>query len=464
MSGQNQQAELQRKVKEAQSARDEAKSAVEKATSDSVPVRRERVFHLVESQQLRTQIEVCMQKIKELRLQITAKEREAEEIEDQTRTEIQVYKQKVKHLMHTHRKDLDSINEDKNSTLEQQKNEHLDYLKRLETDAQRLNGEFTTLQGHHAMQQKQLKEEYDRFSQHIKDQYLQNLKDIQEENQKNIESLHEDYELQRINEIHEIQERKDYHIRGLMENHDAKFREMKDFYNKITQDHLSQISQYESELENIDNRYAEYEQRKKNYEKEIYELNKKLQEKKRENNLLHKALSTYETDKMSLANSRARIQSLEMEIESLKRRRKTKEEKFKNMEKERDMLIEKFEATIHDVKQKTEFRALLLQKRVEVLDDVLQKKESQLDEMLEKADLPEEQIEDISNRVDDLLQAKNNVIENLEFELAKATKAHNDLIAIYQAKMSSAGVPLDEIMFEPLPSNTTTAPAPSLFK
>ena len=120
-----------------------------------------------------------------------------------------------------------------------------------------------------------------------------------------------------------------------MENHGSKFSEMKAFYNKITQDHLSQISQYESELENIDECFAEYEQRKKTYEKEIFELNKRLQKScslssfRKENNSLHKALSTYETDKMSLANSRAHIQCLEMEIESLRRLRAAKDAKFK---------------------------------------------------------------------------------------------------------------------------------------
>ena len=56
------------------------------------------------------------------------------------------------------------------------------------------------------------------------------------------------------------------------------------------------------------------------------------------------------------------------------------------------------------------------------------------------------------------------MIENLEYELAKATKAHNDLIAIYQAKLAAAGIPQDELVFEPIPTDTTTAPAPALFR
>jgi chromosome segregation ATPase len=249
-----------------------------------------------------------------------------------------------------------------------------------------------------------------------------------------------------------------------MKSHDRAFKEMRDFYNKITQDHLAFISQYEAELQDMDARLKEYEQRKKNYEKEISELNKKLAEKRAENNNLHKILSTYESDKMALANTRARIQVLEHDIEALKYQQGVKEAKFKKLEQERDALLEKFEASVHDVKQKTEFRALLLEKKVESLGELLQRKEGQLDELLESAHVSGEQLEELSEKVGGLLTAKNNVIANLEYELARATKAHNDLISIYQAKMSTAGVPADELDFHPLPSETTAAPAPSLFK
>jgi chromosome segregation ATPase len=460
----NQQADLEAKLQAATTAHEERTRDLKEAQEESQPIRRERGYHVVESQQMRTQIDVCRQKIEQLKLLISAKDREVEEIEDRTKTEIAVYKQKVKHLMHTHRKDLTAIEADRVGAQEKQQQEHQNALKSLESDAQHLVGEYMTNQGHHAMQQKQQKEEYERQTSRLKESYAQKLQEIDEEHAKNMEALFEDYELQRINEIHEIQERKDHHIRRLMKSHEKAFKDMKDFYNKITQDHLSFISQYEAELQDMDVRFKEYEQRKKNYEKEISDLNRRLAEKRAENNNLHKILSTYESDKMALANSRARIQVLEHEIESLKHQHGVKEAKFKKMEQERDMLIEKFEASVHDVRQKTEFRALLLEKKVESLGEVLDRKDGQLDEMLEKAEIPEQRLEELSSSVDDLLRAKNAVIANLEYELARATKAHNDLISIYQAKMSAAGVPADELVFEPLPSDTTVAPAPHLFR
>lgn len=460
----NQQQDLENKLQAANDAKAEQQQLFKKAQEDSNPIRRERGFHLAESEQIRKQIDILRERIQDLRYQITAKEREAEEIEDHKRTEINVYKQRVKHLMHTHRKDLTTIEEDKKATEQAQNTEHQDALKRFETDAQHISSEFMTQQSHHAMQQKQQKEEYERQTQRLKEQYATNLQEIDDEHNKNMETLFEDYELQRINELHEIQERKDHHIRRLMKSHDKAFQEMRTFYNKITQDHLSFIAQYEAELQDMDKRYKDFEQRKKNYEKDIADLNIQLAEQTAENNKLHKILSTYDSDKMALANSRARISQLNQEIESLKHQQATKETRFKKMEQERDMLMSKFEASVHDVRQKTEFRALLLEKKVESLDDVLQRKEGQLDELLENSGINDDQLEELSERVGDILRSKNEVIENLEYELAKATKAHNDLISIYQSKMSAAGVPAEELVFDALPSDTTTAPAPSLFR
>ena len=265
MTKRNAMQEWENKVKAAKEAHDEAAANLKQAHEASEPVRRERGFNLVESQQIRTQIDICRARIEELHLLIRAKEREAEEIEERTRTETQVYKQKVKHLMHVHRKDLATLDADKKQTKEKQQQEHQGATK---------------------------------------------LQEIDDEHAHNMEALFEDYELQRINETHEIQERKDHHIRRLMKSHDKAFNEMRDFYNKITRDHLAFITQYEQELEDMDRRYKEFEQRKKTYEREISELNRKLADARTQNNQLHKILATHESDKMALANSRARIQML----------------------------------------------------------------------------------------------------------------------------------------------------------
>jgi tRNA 2-selenouridine synthase SelU len=71
------------------------------------------------------------------------------------------------------------------------------------------------------------KDEFERQTARLRDQYAQRLHDLDDDHTKNMEALFEDYELQRINEVHEIQERKDHHIRRLMKSHDRSFKSMK---------------------------------------------------------------------------------------------------------------------------------------------------------------------------------------------------------------------------------------------
>lgn len=444
--------ELAAKEKELQDAKDA-----------SVPIRRERAFHIVESQQIRNNTLILKEKKQQLLLEIKMIQRQAEEIEEKTKTEIQVHKQKVKHLLHTHSNDLRKIEEDHDSAEKSQANEHSEAMKRANAEALRLMDEFMNNQSNHSGQVATHKEDAKNLNARFKEQYEKQFEEIERKQNENMEALYEDYNLQRINELHEIQERKDHHINRLIKSHKKAFQEMRNFYNKITQDHLSYIAQYSAEYEAIQARLRDYEQRKKKYDKEINDLNKELHIQREENGNLHKILSTYDADKMALQNSKNMIESLTAEIDSLKHGHSVKLTKFKKMEQEKEQLLEKFEASVHDVKQKTEFRALLLEKRVETLGEVLKKKEGSLEEMIETSEIPQDQVQAIAEQVADLLRAKNAVIDNLEYELAKATKEHNDLIQVYRAKMAAAGVPEDELNFELRPSNTTTAPAPSLF-
>ena len=48
------------------------------------------------------------------------------------------------------------------------------------------------------------------------------------------------------------------------------------------------------------------------------------------------------------------------------------------MSQERDELFEKFESTIYDVQQKSGFKNILLEKKLQAINESLEKKESQL--------------------------------------------------------------------------------------
>ncbi|XP_012578295.1 PREDICTED: growth arrest-specific protein 8 [Condylura cristata] len=50
----------------------------------------------------------------------------------------------------------------------------------------------------------------------------------------------------------------------------------------------------------------------------------------------------------------------------------------------------------------------------------------------------------------DVLDSKNSTIKDLQYELARVCKAHNDLLRTYEAKLLAFGIPLDNVGFKPL--------------
>ena len=68
-------------------------------------------------------------------------------------------------------------------------------------------------------------------------------------------------------------------------------------------------------------------------------------------------------------------------------------------------------------------------------------------------------VQSITRKLDDVLDAKNKAIRDLQFDLARVTKAHNDVIRAFESKLQEFGIPFEELGFQPLFSKTTTAPA-----
>ena len=65
----------------------------------------------------------------------------------------------------------------------------------------------------------------------------------------------------------------------------------------------------------------------------------------------------------------------------------------------------------------------------------------------------------VTNKLDDLLEEKNKAIQDLQFEIARVMKAHNDLLRTYEAKLAEYGIPKQELGFQPLRTDTSTGPA-----
>ena len=65
----------------------------------------------------------------------------------------------------------------------------------------------------------------------------------------------------------------------------------------------------------------------------------------------------------------------------------------------------------------------------------------------------------VNAKLEEVLDNKNSVIKALKYDIAKVSKAHNDLIRVYEAKLAEFGIPAEELGFRPLITKTGTGPA-----
>ena len=135
------------------------------------------------------------------------------------------------------------------------------------------------------------------------------------------------------------------------------------------------------------------------------------------------------------------------------------QQKFLQVQAERDDIYEKFENSIYDVQQKSGLKSMMLEKRIELMQEDMEKKDAQIGQILTAANLDPTTVAQVNKKVEEELEKKNQVIKALQYDVAKVSKAHNDLIRVYEAKLAEFGVPIEELGFRPLMTNTSTGPA-----
>ncbi len=65
----------------------------------------------------------------------------------------------------------------------------------------------------------------------------------------------------------------------------------------------------------------------------------------------------------------------------------------------------------------------------------------------------------VGERLDRMLDDRNRMIRDLQYSVARVTKAHNDALRVYESKLHELGVAAEETGFAPLMTATSVGPA-----
>ncbi|XP_066541477.1 dynein regulatory complex subunit 4 [Hoplias malabaricus] len=415
--------------------------------------REERNYFQLERDKIHTFWEITKRQLEEKKADLRNRDREIEEAEERHQVEIKVYKQKVKHLLYEQQNNIAELKTEGVYATKLMQKEHAELENELRKGMRNLKVEIKEKELSDENQRKSLELKHDEEITKLRNYFERQVQEIEAKYEKKMQVLRQEQDLRRKTEIHEIEERKNSQINTLMKNHEKAFSDIKNYYNDITLNNLALINSLKEQVE-------EMKKKEERLEKEMAEV---LQQNKRLTEPLHKAtaevaelqkqLANYNKDKSSLAGAKARLKLADKEIKDLKWEREVLEQRFIKVQMERDELYQNFTKAIQEVQQKTGFKNLLLERKLDALTDTLEKKEAQLNEVLSASNLDHTALNVVTHKLEEVLDSKNVAIKDLQYELARASKAHNDLLKTYEAKLKVFGIPVEELGFKPLESS-----------
>ena len=389
-------------------------------------------------------------KIEDLQAELLDKQKEREDLEAKNRIEAKLYYQRIKYIM----------------LKEQDENVEL------QKDAQISLKQFEDM---HRVKEKDFKYDVRSLSQMLKEQeVLQNdfINALQKDNVKDIHELKMDYELkecqlrgfyrekmkemrnnateQRNKTIEEITEKKGREIKKLTEQHANDFSKMKNYYSDLNNKNLNKLKslaedlkrvyKQQTALKNAKNKKINQKNRTEVPYKRIIEENKRLLEKEAKCKENFSLLRTQNNDYKKLIK-----QLLDQEYKY-----EVTFQKVTYLDKEHTHYVNLYKNSLHKVEQESGLKNLILEKKLEILEDNLEIKEVQLKELIKRTLIDPSKINQLTSTLEEVDLMKTETINQLEEELKRIKETHANMIKTYEAKLAEFGIPVEEIGFEPL--------------
>ncbi|KFW84027.1 Growth arrest-specific protein 8, partial [Manacus vitellinus] len=412
--------------------------------------RQERNSFQLECNRIQSCWDITRRELEEKKAELRSRDQEMEEAEERHQVEIKVYKQKVKHLLHEQQETLTELKAEGILSLKRAQKDHWDQEQELWKEKRSLNIKLKEqeLANEAAVTNLCLKHEEEMAR--LRSDFEAQAKEMDAKYNRKMQALREEMDLRRKTEIHELEERKNQQISELMGKHEGAFGDIKNYYNDITAKNMSLISLLKEQVEEMRKKEIVLEKEKTDVLLQNKELTEPLQQAQEQVAELQKKLARYDKDKEILMNSKARLKVTQKELKDLQWEHEVLEQRFSKVQAERDELYQKFTKAINEVQQKTGFKNLLLERKLQGLLRLLEQKEVELGEVVAVSNLDPSALSLVSHKLKDVLHSKNDTIQDLQLQLARVCKAHNDMLQTFEAKLTAFGIPLDNLGFQPL--------------
>lgn len=372
-------------------------------------------------------------------------ESDIELLKNNHRNNIRMYVQKVKHLQYDHQNTINSISMESQLLQNDEKTSHQNKKEKLVKNKKILENELlkTKILNENEIKkiEKQFEEKEISIQHEFKNKY-NNLENKYDEIEKELKS---DLNLQTKLQIHEIEQRKNLHINDLIFNHSKSFEKMKNYYNSITRDNLDLIRSLKTELNELENKIKNHETKYQQILIENKKLNLPLNKAKNEVEIYNKKLVNYNKDKRSLKSNQKHLLSLTNKMNILKKENLNLKNKYQEIVQCKNKKIEQYSNIGNSISSKSQYdtNINLKNEKLNQLENKFRLKQNQLNKILNDANLDKVVINHLTNKLNKIIDHKNNQIDEKRYDIIKAQKMYNDLIKIYQSKIKQLSPNID---------------------
>lgn len=286
--------------------------------------------------------------------------------------------------------------------------------------------------------------------------------------------LEAELELRLKVEIHELEERKNLHINNLNKTFEDQMNQWKEENIDQIKESIRIIKENIEFLKDLENDNKKLQMENDNLQKEITELDAQYKEAKRINMEVKNRLAKYYNQEINMKNMKAKIKSLKDKFEETIQKTEQIELKKIEIQNKIDDLKSKFKEVLCEYKEKTEHKNDMLDHHLKQLNTDYEKREIEIENIQKNIDIvgdrsneenkgerrfDRDMVHDLIEHIKNTLSDKTIIIKRLKASLAIATKAFNDTIRVYEAKLIEFGLPPEELGFQLLETNTSKMPA-----
>jgi len=388
-------------------------------------------------------------KLEDKRVELRNKDRELQDLEEKHQVEIKIYKQRLKHLLYEHQNEITQKKTETEKALKMAQDDDREAESDVKEDRRALSTVIKEIEITHEEYIRGLKREQDQKITMLRHEFERRSNEIQKSYEAQMKKSRDGLDKRRKEEIRAIEDRKHVMIEQLMAEHSKAFADIKNYYNDITHNNLDLIKSLKEEVKELETE----EQKDKMRLQEKMQENKKLSAplKKMQEDVirLRQELEEYRLEKAEMRRVKAALLVVEGGQSSVAWEHETLVQRLANLKVERDELDQNLRASIFEVKQKSAFRGMLLEKKLTALNRVQEEREAQLSEVLSRANLDPTVLGQVKGHVDDVLARKNQEMRNYQQEVVRLQSLHEQLYQYTKNKLQDYGLSINELGFVP---------------